>query len=81
MIEALEGVTRQVDAAVAQGKSLEDITKLVDFSAVKPRFNNGDPILTRFFDMYFKEPIVPAAYNVAKGIENEKLTEDPPKPN
>lgn len=81
LIEALESVTRQVDAAVADGKSLADITKLVDFSAVEPRFTKGYPILTRFFDMYLKEPIVPAAYNVAKGIENEKLTEDPPKPN
>jgi glyoxylase-like metal-dependent hydrolase (beta-lactamase superfamily II) len=81
LIEALDSVTRQVDAALADGKSPADVTKLVDFSAVEPRFTKGDPILTRFFDLYFKQPIVPAAYNVAKGIENEKLTEDPPKPN
>ncbi len=80
LIEALESVTRQVEAALAKGKSLEDIGKAVDLSSVEPRFTKGDPILNRFFGFYFKEPAVQAAYNVAKGIENEKLTEDPPQP-
>ena len=75
--EALESVTAQVGAQVAQGKSLDDARKAVDFSKVEPRFTKGDPILKRFFGLFFKQPIVPAAYNVAKGIENEKLTEDP----
>ncbi len=82
LTEALELVQRHVDQAVAQGKPFDDIRKLVDFNTVEPRFTKGDPILTRFFDFYFKRPIVQAAYNDAKGIENEKLTEDPPaKPN
>lgn len=76
LTEALESVATQVNAEVRQGKSLEDIRKSVDFSKVEPRFTNGDPILKRFFGLFFKQPIVPAAYNVAKGIENEKLTED-----
>ncbi len=81
MVETLESVAAQVDALVAQGKSLEETRKAVDFSKVEDRFTNGDPILKRFFGFYFKSPIVQAAYNVAKGIENEKLTEDPPKAN
>jgi glyoxylase-like metal-dependent hydrolase (beta-lactamase superfamily II) len=76
LIEALEGVTAQVNAMIAQGKSLDEIRKSVDFSKVEPRFTKGDPILKRFFGLFFKQPIVPAGYNVAKGIENEKLTED-----
>ncbi len=76
LIAALESVTVQVNAMVAQNKSLEDIRKAVDFSNVEPRFTKDDPILKRFFDLFFKQPIVHAAYNVAKGIENEKLTDD-----
>jgi glyoxylase-like metal-dependent hydrolase (beta-lactamase superfamily II) len=78
MIEALESVAAQVAVLVAQDKSLDDIHKTVDFLKVESRFTKGDPILKRFFGFYFKGPIVQAAYNVAKGIENEKLTEDPP---
>lgn len=76
LIEALESVTAQVNAAIAKGKSLDDIRKSVDFSNVESRFTKNDPILKRFFGFYFKQPIVSAAYNVAKGIESEKLTED-----
>jgi glyoxylase-like metal-dependent hydrolase (beta-lactamase superfamily II) len=76
LIEALESVTAQVNAMIAQGKSLDEIRKSVDFSKVEPRFTKGDPILKRFFGLFFKQPIVPAGYNVARGIENEKLTED-----
>jgi glyoxylase-like metal-dependent hydrolase (beta-lactamase superfamily II) len=80
LIEALDSVTRQVDGAVSEGKTLAEIAKLVDLSAVEQRFTKGDPILTRFFDFYFKNPTVSAAYNMVRGIESEKLTEDPPKP-
>jgi glyoxylase-like metal-dependent hydrolase (beta-lactamase superfamily II) len=80
LIETLESVTAQVNAMVARNKSLDDMRKSVDFGKVEPRFTTGDPILKRFFGLFFKQPIVPAAYNVAKGIENEKLTEEPTKP-
>jgi glyoxylase-like metal-dependent hydrolase (beta-lactamase superfamily II) len=79
LIEALTLVTGQVDKAVAQGKSLGDVAKAIDLGAVERRFTNGVPLLRHFFDLYFKEPATQSAYNVAKGIENEKLTEDPPK--
>jgi glyoxylase-like metal-dependent hydrolase (beta-lactamase superfamily II) len=79
LIESLKLVTRQVDKAVAQGKTLGDIARSIDLSAVEPRFTNDSPLLKHFFDLYFKGPATQSAYNVAKGIENEKLTEDPPK--
>lgn len=81
LIESLGLVSKQVGDMLAQGKSLEDIRKSVDLTAVEPRFTKSDPILKRFFNLYFKDPAIQAAYNVAKGIENEKLSEDPPKPN
>jgi glyoxylase-like metal-dependent hydrolase (beta-lactamase superfamily II) len=79
--ETLISVATQVDALVARGKSLDEVRKAVDFSKLEPRFTKGDPILTRFFGLFFKQPIVTAAYNVAMGIDNEKLTEDTPKSN
>ena len=80
LIEGLRLVATQVDAAVAQGKGLGDVVRSVDVAAVEPRFVRGDPILRRFFGFYFRDPAIESALNVAKGIENEKLTEDPPKP-
>jgi glyoxylase-like metal-dependent hydrolase (beta-lactamase superfamily II) len=78
--EALQSVAAQVNALVAQGKSLDEIRKVVDFSKIEPRFTKGDPILRRFFGLFFKQPVVTAADNVARGVENEKLTEDVAKP-
>ena len=78
--EALTLVATQVNAAIAKGKTAREIFKTVDLSRVELRFAKGDPILKRFFGFYFRDPAIESAYNVAKGIENEKLTEDPPKP-
>ena len=76
LAEALMRVNTQVAAGIAQGKPLAEIAKTVDLADIEPRFTNGDPILRRFFGFYFKGPAIQAAYNDAKGIENEKLTED-----
>lgn len=78
MGEALTLVASQVNAAVAQGKPAREVFKSVDLSRVEQRFTKGDPILQRFFGFYFRDPAIESALNVAKGIENEKLTEDPP---
>ena len=80
LMEALTLVNDQVVVSAAQGKSLPEIAKSVDLSKVEPRFTNSAPILKRFFGFFFKEPAIQGAYNVVKGVENEKLTEDPPKP-
>jgi glyoxylase-like metal-dependent hydrolase (beta-lactamase superfamily II) len=79
LIESLDLVATQVEAAVAQGKSLGEAAKSVDLAAVEPRFASGDPILKRFFGFFFKGPAIESAYNAAKGIESEKLTEEPVK--
>jgi hypothetical protein len=79
LIKALTLLNSQVEAAVVQGKSLADVARSVDLTKVEARFTNSEPILKRFFGFYFKDPGTQSAYNVAKGIENEKLTEDPPK--
>jgi len=78
VIEALNLVAAQVDAAIAQGKPGGDVAASVDLTAVERRFVKGDAILKRFFGFYFKDPATRAAYNDAKGIENEKLTDDVP---
>jgi glyoxylase-like metal-dependent hydrolase (beta-lactamase superfamily II) len=78
LAEALTPVKVQVANGIAQGKTLAEIAKTVDLADIEPRFTNGDPILKRFFGFYFKGPAIQAAYNDAKGIENEKLTEDAP---
>lgn len=78
MGEALALVASQVNATVAQGKPAREIFKTVDLGAVEPRFTKDDPILKRFFGFYFRDPAIESALNVAKGIDNEKLTEDPP---
>lgn len=77
LIETLDGVAKQVTDLVVAGKSDKDIAAAVDFSAVETRFTKDDPLKTRFFSLFFKKPIVPAAIHVAKGIPNEKLTDDP----
>lgn len=78
LIETLENVADQVDTEIAAGKGeIKDVT--VDFSAVEPRFTGGDAMRRFFFGFFFKQPIVRSAWNVAKGIENENLTEDPPR--
>jgi glyoxylase-like metal-dependent hydrolase (beta-lactamase superfamily II) len=83
MAEVLDSVAAQVNAGVAQGKTLDDIRKNVDLTRFEQRFAKDDAVLKRFFGFYFKGPAIIAAYNVAKGIENEKLTDDdaPKKPN
>lgn len=71
LIETLESVAGQTEALVAEGRTLDEARELVDFSAVEPRFTGGDPLLTMFFNAWFKQPIVKAAYNLATGVENE----------
>jgi cyclase len=78
LAEALTRVKAQVETGIAQGKTLAEIAKVADLTSIEPRFTNGDPVLKRFFGFYFKGPAIQAAYNDAKGIENEKLTEDAP---
>ena len=76
LIETQQLVWEQVSGLAGQGLSLEDIRKQVDFSSVEQRFTGGDALLANRFNSWFKTPIVEAAFNVATGIENEKLEHD-----
>ncbi len=76
--EALSLVTAQVGPLAQDGKELKDVRPAVDFSAVEDRFTHGDPVLARFFAMYFKQPIVAAEYTLATGGDNESLDYEPP---
>jgi glyoxylase-like metal-dependent hydrolase (beta-lactamase superfamily II) len=78
LTETLEGVATQVGALIARRVDRKAGERQVDFNAVEQRFTNGNPVRKRLFDIFFKQPIVSAAWNVATGIENEKLTDDPP---
>ena len=75
LIETLTLVADQVEPLVEKGLDLEAVRKKVDFSSVEKRFTGGDPFLASRFEVWFKRPIVEAAYNVAAGIENEPLEE------
>lgn len=72
LIETFNSVARQMDALVAQGLTLEEAKAKMDFSNVENRFTGGDVFLGRLFQIWFKEPIVEAAYKVARG-ENPEL--------
>lgn len=73
LIETMMLVDEQVTPLAQQGLSLEEVREQVDFSSVEERFTNGSALLESRFDAWFKTPIVEAAYNVATGVENEKL--------
>ena len=76
--ETLALVIAQVDPLAKEGKELKEVGPAVDFSAVEERFTHGDPVLKRFFAMYFKQPVVSAQYTLATGGDNESLDYEPP---
>lgn len=80
LVEALSFVAEQVTPAAQAGAALKDISETMDWSSLEPRFTHGDPVLARFFAMYFKQPIVSAQYTLATGGENESLEYEPPAP-
>ncbi|MDX1569989.1 MAG: MBL fold metallo-hydrolase [Xanthomonadales bacterium] len=67
LIDVLTSVAAQVDAAVAAGaSSLEAVRKKVDLQQFDSRFTGGDPLLLHLFEVWFKSPIVQAAYEHAR---------------
>ena len=73
LAETLDLVAAQVAPLAAEGLSLDDVRERIDFSAVEERFTKGDPLLASRFNVWFKRPIVEAAWNVATGKGNEPL--------
>jgi glyoxylase-like metal-dependent hydrolase (beta-lactamase superfamily II) len=72
----LEDVAAQAEAAKS---APADAAPTFAFDAHEPAFTGGDPVTARLFDMFFKEPIVPAALNEARGehAKNEALDGEP----
>jgi len=75
LIKTLDSVANQAESLVAKGKSLEETTAAIDFSAVEEQFTGGDPLLALFFNGWFRLPIGKAAFNEASGIESENPNE------
>lgn len=67
----LDDVAAQASAIAAN----EAASRAFDFSAHDAFFGGGDPVQNRLFGMFFKEPIIDAALNIARGksADNEKL--------
>jgi len=64
----LIGHTRDAVAPLAkQGLTLDETVKRVDLSADRARFVGDDPWLVRWFDRYWTQPFIDAAYREAKG--------------
>lgn len=68
----LDDVAAQADASKAAGA---DAAPKFSFEAHDAAFTEGDPVKSRLFDMFFKQPIVSAALNEARGeaAKNEPL--------
>lgn len=65
---ALIGHTRDVVAPLAkQGMTADDAKKRVDLSADRARFVGEDPWLVRWFERYWTQPFVDAAWREATG--------------
>ncbi len=77
-LDRLAALFEHVAGQAYAAKSSEAALKL-DFSADEAAFTEGDPVKTRLFDMFFKEPIAAAALNEARGEadKNEPLDGEP----
>lgn len=71
LIETLDGVADQTEALVAAGADSARVAESLDFSGVEPRFTGGDQLLSRLFNVWFKQPIARAAYRIATGESPE----------
>lgn len=72
LIALLTEVRAQVGPLAAQGLSLEETRKKVDFSAQATAFAGDDPWLRRWFEQYWVQPITAAAWKEAKGLPIEQ---------
>lgn len=64
---AVAEVRAKVTPLVAQGASLEDVRKQLDFTGQASSFVGDDPWLRRWFTEYWITPFVASAYKEAKG--------------
>lgn len=73
LIETLQSIADQTEALVADGHDLDGVREHFDWSALEPRFTGGDPFWAGRFDVWFKRPILEAAWRLATGLDNEEL--------
>ncbi len=73
LIETLQSIADQTAALVAEGHDLEGVREHFDWSALEPRFTGGDPFWASRFDVWFKRPILDAAWRLETGLDNEEL--------
>ncbi len=75
MATLLDHVADQAAAFAADNAVDSDQRPAFSFAADEAAFTAGDPVRARLFDMFFKQPIVEAALNEARGdiAKNEPL--------
>lgn len=73
LIETLQAIADQTAALVAEGHDLDGVREHFDWSAIEPRFTGDDPFWSGRFNVWFKRPILEAAWRLATGLDNEEL--------
>lgn len=73
LIETLQAIADQTALLVADGHDLDGVREHFDWSALEPRFTGGDPFWASRFDVWFKRPILEAAWRLETGLDNEEL--------
>jgi glyoxylase-like metal-dependent hydrolase (beta-lactamase superfamily II) len=68
LIALISTVREQVTPLVAQGLDLAATRRRIDLGAARAEFTRGDPWLGRWFDQYWRDPFVEAAWREAKGL-------------
>jgi glyoxylase-like metal-dependent hydrolase (beta-lactamase superfamily II) len=75
LIRLFDWLHAEVTGLIEAGNDLEAVRASLDFSTQSPPFTDGDPWLESRFRTWFSTPIVEAAWNEIKGIDNEPLEE------
>lgn len=73
LIETLQSIADQTEALVADGHDLDGVREHFDWSALEPRFTGGDLFWAGRFNVWFKRPILEAAFRLATGLDNEEI--------
>jgi len=66
--DLLRDLVAQVDAAVAQGLTLEETQERITLAEWKARFGQGDEAVERAFQSFFVDPAVKRAWELATGV-------------
>ncbi|MDR0184835.1 MBL fold metallo-hydrolase [Lysobacter arvi] len=72
VVDLIDATRDAVAAQVRQGASMDDAKKRIDLSAGRAQFAGDDPWLSRWFDRYWTQPFIEAAYREATGAPIEQ---------